>query len=148
GSLDGREATRLLPGETAPVYATPGFLLRVSDGALVAHRFNPDSGVVSSESMPLAQPVGTTDGTVRSTFSVTPTALAYRVGGAVRRQLVWLDRAGNMTGMAGSPDDSAPSFPELAPGGRRIAVTRVVQGNVDIYIDEIADSGQSRFTFD
>jgi Tol biopolymer transport system component len=148
GSLDGREPTRLLPGETAAVYAPPGFLLRVSDGVLVAHRFNPDSGVLSPESVPLAQPVGTTDGTARSAFSVASTALAYRVGRVARRQLVWLDRAGAVTGTVGLPDDADPSGPELAPGGRRIAVTRIVQGNVDVYINEIAEGGQTRFTFD
>jgi Tol biopolymer transport system component len=148
GSLDGREPTRLLPGETAAVYAPPGFLLRVVDGVLVAHRFNPDSGVVSPESVPLAQPVGTNDGTAHSAFSVTPAALAYRVGGIARRQLVWLDRAGRVTGNLGPPDDFASSSPELAPGGRRLAVTRIVQGNADIYISEIAEGGQSRFTFD
>jgi Tol biopolymer transport system component len=147
GSLDGREPMRLLTGETAAVYAPPGFLLRVIDGLLVAHRFNPDSGVVSPESEPLAQPVGTNDGTAHSAFSVTATALAYRVGGVVRRQLVWFDRLGHVTGTVGPPDDAILANPDLAPGGRRIAVTRNVQGNLDIYINEVA-GGQSRFTFD
>jgi Tol biopolymer transport system component len=148
GSLDGREPSRLLTGETAAVYALPGYLLRVIDGVLVAHRFNSDSGVVSPESVPLAQPVGTDDGTFHSAFSVSPTALAHRVGGPVRRQLVWLDRAGHVTGTVGPPDDHALANPELAPGGRRFAVNRTVLGNMDIYLNEIAGGGQNRFTFD
>jgi Tol biopolymer transport system component len=148
GSLDGREPTRLLSGETAAVYAPPGYLLRVVDDVLVAHRFNPDSGVVSPESVPLAQPVGTDDGTYHSAFSVSPMALAHRAGGAARRQLVWLDRAGHVTGTVGPPDDAALANPELAPGGGRVAVTRLVQGNADIYINDLAEGGQTRFTFD
>jgi Tol biopolymer transport system component len=148
GSLDGREPTRLLAGETAAVYTPPGYLLRVIDGVLVAHRFNPETGEVNNESVPLAQPVGTDDGTWHSAFSVSPTALAHRVGGPVRRQLVWLDRAGHVTGTVGPSDDAVLSNPELAPGGRRIAVSRSVQGNTDIYVNEIAEGRQNRFTFD
>jgi Tol biopolymer transport system component len=148
GSLDGREPTRLLTGETAAVYSPPGYLLRVIDGVLVAHRFNPESGVVSSESLTVAQQVRTDDGTFHSAFSVSATALAHRAGGTARRQLVWLDRKGNVTGNVGPPDDASLASPELAPGGRRIAVTRFVQGNNGVYINEIAGGGQNRFTFD
>jgi Tol biopolymer transport system component len=148
GSLDGPEPTRVLTGESAALYAPPGYLLRVIDGVLVAHRFNPESGVVSNESVTLAQPVGTDDGTFHSAFSVSPTALAHRAGGGPRRQLVWLDRAGHVTGTVGPPDDAIPASPELDPVGGRIAVIRIVQGNADIYINEITGSRQNRFTFD
>jgi Tol biopolymer transport system component len=148
GSLDGQEPTRLLGGQTAVMYAPPGYLLRVIDGVLVARRFNPESGVVSSEWVTLAQPVGTDDGVFHSAFSVSPTTLAYRAGGPARRQLVWVDRKGNVTGTVGPPDDAILANPELAPGGQRLAVDRYVQGNFDIYINEIAGGRQSRFTFD
>jgi Tol biopolymer transport system component len=148
GSLDGREPKRLLTGETAAVYAPPGYLLRVVEGVLVAHRFNPDSGVVNSESVPLAQPVGTDDGTFHSAFSVSPGTLAYRAGGTARRQLVWLDRKGNVTGTVGPPDDSSLASPEMAPSGRRIAVNRLVQGRVDIFIVESDGGRRTQFTID
>jgi Tol biopolymer transport system component len=149
GSLDGRDPTRrLLSGDIAAVYAPPDYLLRVIDGVLVAYPFNPESGVVSQEWVTLAQPAGTDDGTMRSALSVSPTALAYRAGGPARRQLVWLDRSGSMTGTVGPSDEHVLSNPELAPGGRRIAVNRTVQGNYDIYINELADGSQHRFTFD
>jgi Tol biopolymer transport system component len=148
GSLDGREPARLLTGETAAVYTPPGYLLRVIDGVLVAHRFNAESGVVSSDSVALAQPVATDDRTFESAFSVSPTSLAHRAAGYARRQLVWLDRSGHVTGTVGPPDDSAPASPELAPGGRRIAMSRFLKGNQDIYIDDLAGGVPSRFTFD
>jgi serine/threonine protein kinase/Tol biopolymer transport system component len=148
GSLDGQAPMRVLTGETDAAYVPPGFLLRVINGALMAQRFNPASGVPGGEPVPLAQPVGTDTGTFRSAFSVTPTALAYRVGGSLRRQLEWFDRYGNVTGTVGPSDDANVANPELAPIGRRIAVNRNVQGNLDIYISESAGGGQSRFTFD
>jgi Tol biopolymer transport system component len=95
------------------------------------------------------QPVGIDDGTQHSAFSVSPTVLAHRVGGPVRRQLVWVDRSGNVTGPVGPSDDAALSNPELAPIGGRIGADRFVQANYDIYINEIAGGNPSRrFTFD
>jgi Tol biopolymer transport system component len=98
--------------------------------------------------VPVTQPAGTDDGTYRSAFSVTPNVLAYRAGGPARRQLAWFDRAGNVIGTVGPADDKVLANPEMAPGGRRVAVSRAVQGNFDIYIDEIAGGGQKRLTSD
>lgn len=39
-SLDGGEPTLVVTGETAAVYAAPGYLLRVSQGVLVAQSFD------------------------------------------------------------------------------------------------------------
>jgi serine/threonine protein kinase len=149
GSLDGREPTRLLAGETAAVYAPPGLLLRVAQGVLVAHPFDAERGVVSTESVPLAQSVGADDGTFHSAFSVSDAGvLAYRPGGLARRQLVWVDRTGKVAGVLGSPDDTALGGPELARDGRRVAVVRNVQGNFDTWLIEVARGTVSRFTFD
>ena len=52
GTLDGGEPTRVLAAETAAVYATPGALLWVRQGVLVAQRFDPATAVVSGEPIP------------------------------------------------------------------------------------------------
>jgi Tol biopolymer transport system component/predicted Ser/Thr protein kinase len=148
GSLDGREPTRLLFGETAAVYSPAGYLLRVVQGVLVAHRFDAERGVVNSESVTVAQAVGTDDGTFHSAFSVGSNALAHRPGGIARRQLVWVDRTGQVTGTLRPPDDAIPASPTLAPDGRRVALNRFVQGNFDVWIIDIARGLPSRFTFD
>jgi dipeptidyl aminopeptidase/acylaminoacyl peptidase len=123
-------------------------LLRVIDGALVARRFNPDNGVMGTESVTLAQPVGTDEAMFHSAFSISPTTLAHRVGGSARRQLVWLDRKGGVTGTVGPPDEATLANPELALVGGRISVDRFVRGNHDVFINEIAEGRQTRFTFD
>ena len=74
--------------------------------------------------------------------------LAYRPGGAAWRQLVWVDRTGKILGAIGSPDDTALFSPELAPDGRRVAVYRAVQGNVDVWLMDVSRGVPSRFTFD
>ncbi len=72
--------------------------------------------------------------------------MAYRPGGASRRQLRWVDRAGQALGPFGAPDEAGMSAPRLSPDGRRVAVDRTVQGNTDIWL--LDGSRTSRFTFD
>ena len=148
-SLDGGEPARVAAAGTAAAYAPPGYLLLVNQGTLFAHRFDVARATVSGEPTPVAQDVGTDDGTFHSAFSVSAVGvLAHRAGGAARRQLVWVDRTGKMLGAIGSPDDNALSSPELAPDGRRVAVWRVVQGNADVWQMDVSRGVPSRFTVD
>ena len=85
-----------------------GRSLVVRQGVLVALRFDQTRGVVSGEPIPVAQAVGSDAGVARGTFSVSATGvLAHRAGGAERRQLVWVDRAGTVLGTVGPPDENA-----------------------------------------
>lgn len=123
GSLEGGDPTRLTPAETAAAYAVPGYLLLVSQGVLVARRFDVARGTLSDESIPLGQAVGTEFGAFGGAFSTSDTGiLAYRSGAAARRQLLWVDRSGKTLGEMGPSDDTALSAPVLSPDGRRVAV--------------------------
>ncbi len=82
-------------------------------------------------------------------FSVSAAGrVAYRAGGSERRQLTWYERDGKPVGMAGEPDDTNAQYPELSPDGRRVAVTRAVQGNFDVWLIDLVRGGTTRFTFD
>jgi dipeptidyl aminopeptidase/acylaminoacyl peptidase len=72
--------------------------------------------------------------------------LAYRPGGANRRQLRWVDRTGKSLGALGTPEETGLSNPSLSPDGGRVAVRHTVQGNADIYW--LDGTRTSRFTFD
>jgi Tol biopolymer transport system component len=149
GSLDGGEPTRVMPAETAAAYAAPGYLLLVSHGVLSAYPFDAARATVAGEPMPVAQGVGTDDGTFHSAFSMSALGvLAHRAGAGARRQLVWIDRTGKMLGGIGSPDESAHQSPELAPDGQRVALNRTVQGNIDVWLIDVGRGVPSRFTFD
>jgi Tol biopolymer transport system component len=149
GSLDGGDPTHLLGGETAAVFAPPGYLLRVLQGVLVAHRFDTERGIVDRASHPVAQPVGTDDGTFHSAFSLSGTGvLVHRPGVGTKRQLIWVDGAGTTLGTLGPADDAVPSSPELAPDGRRIALGRAPEGTGDIWLIDVARNVASRMTFD
>jgi dipeptidyl aminopeptidase/acylaminoacyl peptidase len=82
-------------------------------------------------------------------FSVsTDGRVAYRVGGAAVRQLTWFDRTGKSMGVAGEPDSNNLQYPELSPDGRRVAMSRTVQGNFDIWLLDLVRGGLTRLTFD
>ena len=150
-SLDGGEPTRVVAAEQNAMYAAPGYLLRVSQGVLVAQRFDAARATVSGDPVPVAQAVGQNDGNGRSAFSVSAAGiLSHRSAGAAggRRQLVWFDRAGKVLGTVGQPDDNNPTSPALAPDDRRVANGRNVQGNTDIWLIEIGREVATRFTFD
>lgn len=72
--------------------------------------------------------------------------VAYRRGAASQRQLTWFDRSGKTLGTVGGPDGNNLAFPELSPDGRRVAVTRTVQGNTDVW--PLDGTRITRFTFD
>jgi eukaryotic-like serine/threonine-protein kinase len=150
GTLDaGGEPKRVLDVATAAVYAPPGALLWVYQGVLVAQRFDAESEVVSGEPIPVAQAVGSDDALQRGAFAVSATGvLAHRAGRGEWRQLTWVDRAGVIRGTVGPPDENALSSPELAPNGRRVAVTRMVEGNQDVWLVDTDRDQQSRLTFD
>jgi len=63
-----------------------------------------------------------------------------------RRQLTWFDRAGKASGTLGALDETGLIGPEVSPDGRRVAVTRTVEGNMDIWLLDGART--TRFTFD
>jgi len=149
GTLDGGKSTRVLSAETAAVFAPPGTLLVVQQGVLVALRFDPERGIVSGQPIPVAQGVGTDPGVGRGAFSVSASGvLAHRASGAQRRQLVWVDRAGSELGAETSPDENALGNPELTLDGKRVAVQRAVQGNVDVWLIDVGRGVPNRYTFD
>jgi Tol biopolymer transport system component len=148
-SLDGGEPTRVLAGETAAVYAPPGYLLWVSQGVLVAQRFDATRATLEGEPIPVTQALGIDDGTFRSAFSVSAMGtLAHRVGSPARRQLVWVDRTGKVLNAIGVPDDNVLANPALAPDGQRVAVSRIVDGNFDVWLMEVGRGVANRYTFD
>lgn len=75
-------------------------------------------------------------------------AVAYRAGGGGARQLTWVERTGEAAGAAGEPDVNAPRYPELSPDGRRVAMDRTVQGNIDIWLRDLLRGGLTRLSFD
>jgi Tol biopolymer transport system component len=97
----------------------------------------------------VVQPIGFDPSYARGAVSVSDTGvLAYRLGIAERRQLVWVDRGGKISAEVGAVDDAAIASPELTRDGRRIAVLRTVDGNGDVWLIDTTRGVPSRFTVD
>jgi Tol biopolymer transport system component len=148
GSADARRLTAADTADTAGVYVPSGWLLWTHAGALVAQRLDVARGLLSGDPVIVADSV-TFEAAPRSAgaFSVSASGLvAYRAGKVSRRQLTWFDRSGKAVGTLGASDETDLLYPRLSPDGRRVAVSRTVQGNPDIWLLDAARS--TRFTFD
>jgi len=85
----------------------------------------------------VADPVAFSAADSAGAFSASSTGtLMYRAtgGAAQQRQLAWFDRAGKAVGTLSSPDSDGPEGPGLAPDGRRAAISRMRDGNRDIFL--------------
>ncbi len=158
GAFDGTAPTRLTPADSAGVYLPEGaetlreggWLLWVRAGTLVAQRLDVSRRALTGEPVSLADHVATS-GTLLSAVSVAATGLvAYRTAGDSRRQLIWVDRSGKALGTLGAPDQGEVVYASLSvslsPDSRRVAVTRRVAGNTDLWL--LDATRMSRATFD
>jgi Tol biopolymer transport system component len=82
-------------------------------------------------------------------FTAGTNVVAFRTGGAGgRRQLTWFDRAGKIVDTVGAPDTGVLTGTEVSRDGRRVAVNRMLNGNLDIWLIEITKGALSRLSFD
>jgi len=161
GALDGSAPTRVTPAESTGVYlpavpglggqtplagaGTSGWLMWVRAGALVAQRLDVTKAALTGTPVTMADGVAV-DGLAFSSISVAGTGLvAYRTGGGTQRQLMWFDRAGTARGAVGDADATFAN-PRVSPDGRRVVVSRLAEGNTDVWL--LDGARVSRFTFD
>jgi Tol biopolymer transport system component len=135
GSLDDpKRMRRVTAADAAGAYVAPGWLLFVRQGALVARRFDPSTGELSGNAVQLAEAVRASDESLGAISASTTGMVAYRSGGETPTRLTWFDRSGKALDAVGGPDVTRLIDPELSPDGTRVAGTRTVQGNTDIWI--------------
>src|SRR5207237_10854490 len=137
----------LRAAEAAGVCAPAGWLLYTRGGTLLAQRLDLTRRELTGDPVTVANPVAIDGNSYASAVSVSAAGLvAYRSGGANRRQLTWFDRSGKALATMGAPDENDLRTPRVSPDGRRVAVNRTVQGNTDIWLMD--GTRTSRFTFD
>jgi Tol biopolymer transport system component len=141
GSLDGTSSKRLASADFAAVVSPSGFLLFLRQTTLFAQAFDFKRQELSGNPFPVAEQV--------AGFSATAGMVAYRTGRAgVARQLTWQDRSGKSVGTIGASESAPLVDVELSPDGKRVAVTRAVTGNGDVWLIDAAHGVPTRFTFD
>ena len=146
GTLEEEATTRVVAAETAGVYLPSGWLLWVRAGTLVAQRLDLDRRALTGDPITVADAVAV-NGSYFGGMSVSATGVvAYRRRGTgERRQLTWFDQTGKALGTLGEPD-STLTAPSVSPDGRRVAFSRSVQDNKDLWI--LDGTRATRLTFD
>ena len=126
---------------------SPGYLLFVRDGALMAQPFDATKLRVSGDAVPVADQVDAQATRAQNQFSISQNGvLAYtsgRSGGG--SLLTWFDRSGKPTGTLGEPN--ALSWGAISPDGKFVAVQRLHQGLRDIWLHDLVRGTDSRFTY-
>jgi Tol biopolymer transport system component len=144
-TLDGKEKKRLAGAGNRAIYVPPssagetGHLLFGREDTWMVQPFDERKLELTGEAVPVPEPV-------RSSFSVSANALAYRNFGGFLHRLVWLDRMGQSLGNVGPAGGNNELA--LSPDGSRVALTRQVSGNVDIWILDLHRDISTKFTFD
>ena len=107
-------------------YVDPGYLVFAREGALLAQRFDADSGRVVGEPFSIAERVRYFASTGAASFATSRTGtLAYQAQENVR-SLNWFDRAGRELGTVGSPGYYLSV--SISPDGRRAVFDRARPG--------------------
>lgn len=148
GSLDSKSVEQLGPANSDALYAPPGYLLYMDEGALMARPFNARTLSFTGEAVSVAQGVGVAAGPDYGFFSVSSAGmLTYqRATTSSTSQMSWFDRAGQKVGTVGQAD--IYSTPALSPDGTRVAVGVGDRGKSDIWIYDLRRGTGSRLTFD
>jgi dipeptidyl aminopeptidase/acylaminoacyl peptidase len=145
-SLDGKE-NKLVIASDAPGQYASGYLLFHSQTAVMAQHFDPKSGTLSGEAIPVLDRVQYDPSVWWTLFSVsTNGVIAYRLGVAnTGTQLTWFDRSGKQLGLAGEHGQYIDA--RLSPDGKRIATAFGTQTR-DIWLLDTARQIKTRLTFD
>jgi serine/threonine-protein kinase len=145
GSLDSPNIKRLTDSESAGIYFL-GWLLFIRGDALLAQKLDVDKAELIGDPMTVADAVSFDPLSFGAAISASANGvLAYRGGGASRRQLMWFDRAGKSLAAWGQPDTSLLA-PDISADGSRVLVWRQIQGNADLWV--LDATRMTRLTFD
>jgi serine/threonine protein kinase/Tol biopolymer transport system component len=145
----GLEETQILFGAVSRiVYAPPGYLLYINQGALVAHPFNAKQLKLTGDPATIAEHVAEIGPNHEFDFSVSNNGvLAYQNGG-YQSNLVWFDRSGKKLESIGDSDSYASLA--LSVDGRRVLTGLLdVDGRQsDVWLLDLARGAKARVTFD
>jgi serine/threonine protein kinase len=143
---NGRKRLLQLPGQIVwdPVYSGTGHILfhrSPTNAGIWALPFSHSKLEVTGEAF-----LVTPDGDEPS-VSQDGTLAMRRGGGALRRQLVWVNREGQVEEVLSEPLQGVIT-PVLSPDGRRAAYSASEGENRDIWINDLARGTRTRFTFE
>jgi Tol biopolymer transport system component len=128
------------------VLAPPDWLLYANGPTLMARRLNLDTLQLEAEAAIVAERVSTGTSSQRTAFSVSATGvLAYRSGlGSDSTQVSRFSRDGRHLGVVLEPGEYSQLA--LSPDSRRLAVSRIVAGQRNVWVKDLASGVVSKAT--
>jgi Tol biopolymer transport system component/predicted Ser/Thr protein kinase len=147
---DKQSKTRILATGFGAYYvpgpdSSPGWLMFLRDGNLMAQRFDPAKLELSGEASLVTQGAGTVFET--GYFSASPNALVYRTSSSIRDYgMTWFDRQGKPAGQAGEPESIAGIH--VSPDGTLVAYRRNSYNSDggDLWLLDLKRDVSTRFT--
>jgi len=148
GDLDGASGSRIADAD-APASFALSRVLFVRQGTLYAQEFDPAASTLRGSPVAVADQVPVDAISNLAAISASPAGtVAYRSGSAGgERQFLWFDRSGHADGRVWE-SDRAVSQLSMAADGRHVYISRLVNGNTDIWTIDVARGVASRVTFD
>ena len=145
--MDGPEAPRLLEAEAA-VFAAPGHLLFVREGALYVQAFDPERIQLIGRPTTVEQRVVSPSGIGSVALSAsTDGRIVYRPGRVEGvRQLIWFDRSGKELERVPGSNWANGINVALSPDRRTVAYDQALGGTSDIWLFDLARQVSTRFT--
>jgi Tol biopolymer transport system component len=140
------KASRLAETDTAAVLGSDSHLLFIKRGTLYGIRFNQERNVVEGDPFRVADEVTFQMGKGAFSASMEGT-VAYRAGGKLNDQLVWLSRTGKMIRSLLPPDPGGLFNPDVARDGR-VLFQRGFEGGLDIWLSSGVRGELTRATDD
>jgi len=145
GQVGSGEPRLLLEGDLPAIYATPGYLLFLRGGTLMAQRLDPRSLKFSGEARPLV-PASRNSLVGQPTFSASDTgALTYSIVERPVTQFQWVGRAGELQQLVGEPGRYY-TF-DLSADASRLAFAQVEAGSASLWVLELGRGIKTRLTF-
>ncbi len=146
GSLADGSFKHVMDSDSDGQYAS-GYLLYHLQSALLAVKFDPSSGTVSGDPVPVANQVEYDLGTWHTTFAASQNGLLIYEPGmkALGGDLVWMDRSGKVLGKVADREFYKGSG-EFSPDGKRLALS-MGDPQADIWVLDIAKGTRTRLTF-
>jgi len=151
GSLDSPEVRPLVETASNAVVAS-GYLLYVSQGALVARRFDPDKLRLQGDPITVAEDLRMDERFSYGVFSASRNgALVYQTGKKQpQSNMTWMDRTGKVLGTLGGPAQYyIGGCPQISHDENRVsvAIVNLENGLSDIYLANSKGGARSRLTF-
>ena len=150
GDLGSGNVKHITQSSSLAVYASPGYLLFVRGGTLVAQAFDADRLEVHGDAAPLGVdlPSNAQASGQRALSASLDGMLSWRTQPSSRSQPVLFDRQGHEIGRLA--EAGAWNMPRLSPDGQRLAIALAInESNAsDIWLIDIARNVATRMTLD